>query len=206
MSLDLSRRLFRLPQQKKAEKAAEEAEKAAKEAEKAAEDALRITQEETNFTRWFDERVSIKADAVVKQATWYTDYRLWAVSVDVVPLSEGAAIATFKRLYTSRGISVGSKTYGIELIHLGLTTVDVPLEACFLKSFLPSQKSEVQAYSGKELFDEFVTITKKNPSNTMKLSEKSFGSKIQKYGGLTRTRPSNTVYTIHKPSAYQYLL
>ena len=98
-----------------ADKASETAEAARNATELAADNARRLNQDNLSFTKWFDERVDKKVDAYVKQAVWYTDYRRWASRADIVPVAESTAVATFKRLYSATGISVGNKTYGIQL-------------------------------------------------------------------------------------------
>lgn len=187
-------------QQKKACKAAEEAEKAAKEAEKAAEDSRRVTEEETNFTRWFNERVEIKADAFVKQASWYTDYRLWAVSADVVPIAEGTAIATFKRLYSSKGISVGNKTYGIELHAPTPTERAVPLEISFLADLAEKTDRDSFCLAGADLLTDFIAYVHELHGNAdFECTSAAFGRAIQKVRGVIRDRKVRpTAYHLNK--------
>lgn len=189
-------------QQKKAYKAAEEAEKAAKEAEKAAEDSRRVTEEETNFTRWFDERVEIKADEFVKQASWYTDYRLWAVSADVVPVSEGTAIAIFRRLYSSKGISVGNKTYGVKLRapRSAPTERAVPLEIYFLADLAEKTDRHSLCLAGADLLIDFIAYVHKLHGNAdFECTSAAFGRAIQKVRGVIRDRKVRpTAYRIDK--------
>lgn len=175
-------------------------------AEKAADEASRTIQDEKDFTQWFENRLEIKADSLVKQAVWYVDYRSWAARSQIIPLTETAAVATFKRLYGSKGVSVGNKTYGIKLISSEpseLLDQSESSDKCpeisnmekWLDTVAQAGGTDGNWVSGRELFHTFVKwITSQNLHTDFSVTK--FGTEVKKQNGVHHKRSNGSRYRI----------
>lgn len=169
-------------------------------AEALAEEASRIAQEDEHFKQWFEHRLEFKVDSFVKQIVWYPNYRSWAAQAGVIPLPEAAAVATFKRLYASKGISVGSKTYGIKLISAIGTVTNGPESqpsniVKWLHSVAQSGGTAGEWVSGSSLYQNFEKwLLSKELKNY--ISSTKFGVDIKKHAGVYFTRSNGSKYCL----------
>lgn len=175
-----------------------------KAAAEAAEENSRTIQEEKDFTQWFENRLEIKADSLVKQTVWYLDYRSWAARSQIIPLTETAAVATFKRLYGSKGISVGNKTYGIQLrtsepisgqSESSNNCPDISNMEKWLDTVAQSGGTHGNWVSGRELFQAFVKWTTSQSLHT-DFSVTKFGTEVKKQNGVHHKRSNGSRYRI----------
>lgn len=176
------------------------AESSANGTEKAAEERLAL--DEQNFHQWFKDRVQINATAFVKQAIWYPDYRSWAVRCNITPISEGMAVATFKRLYGGQGISVGNKTYGVQMINLSCQTESDHSPAENVNSIRIWLETVAQTggtggawIRGRDIFQKFVKWAS-NQSIKDEWTEHRFGKEMKKCKGVYFKRSNGSQYCI----------
>lgn len=164
------------------------ADTAARRAEQAAREAEIFAEEERNLTGWFDECVIREASNYVKQSKWYSDYRSWADRAGRTPLTEGRAVATFKRLHPE--ISVGQKTYGIKLLSQEPVqqSVTVPLMSKWLVDLLSTGR-KVTSVMAMSLMSDYIQWCRKRDPPVVEedidtINKTNFGTSLKKYQGV----------------------
>lgn len=183
-------------QTKKVELAA----KAEAKAQLAVAEAEKIKEEETHFGEWFADSCELVAEKFVKHATWYTNYRKWCSQTQNVPMSEHQATTTFKRLYEPSGVSVGNKTYGVQLKTLlseaPPEVSDVPIVYRWLKGFVGSDVN-MKRISAADLLRRYKDWYNTSEYNNLEeINVTKFGLELKKLKGIISVRSNGTKYTI----------